>query len=236
MATAQAGEEDARVDGAAMVQAQGQAQGSLLQAVAAWPANISRALHWTALPDLKMPSNGRLWVTLFLRAVAKDREAATTDVLESYFRLKPLLPVFFRHLSFAPVEDVETLRQRLAPFEAAGAVEIGRQQKRIELGKPVEHTSLGFGPLKIGHRAAAQLLRLLQDVRGQSEPAAVQLPVPSPGPRRPARPGRCHPGAIAAALRHFGHAGGRPAGAASQGTQIKWVKAPNSWLDLVPGQ
>ncbi len=143
-------EEGSGGDGAAMVQGQGLAQASLLQAVAAWPANTSMELHWTALPDLKMPSNGRLWVTLFLRAVAKDREAATTDVLESYFRLKPLLPVFFRHLAFAPVEDVEALRQRLAPFGAAGAVAIGRQQKRIALGKPVAHTSLGFGPLKSG--------------------------------------------------------------------------------------
>lgn len=135
-----------RGDGATRTNMAYKAQWVFLQALAAWPANILVELHWTALPDLKMPSNGRLEVTLFLRAWEKDRESAVTGVLDGFFRLKPLLSTGFRHLAFTPVKDVHVVQHWMAPFEAAGAVRIDRKRKRVSLCRPVKHTSLGFGP------------------------------------------------------------------------------------------
>lgn len=119
----------------------------LMQALAIWPDHTSLELHWTAYPDLQLPVEGKLWISLVLRTVAARGPAAVQGVIQSYLRLRPLLETHFPHLSFSPITHEKDLQQRLRPFEARYAMAIGRLQRRVTLSTPLPRAAVGFRPL-----------------------------------------------------------------------------------------
>ena len=119
----------------------------LMQALSVWPDNTVVELHWTAHPDLELPAQGQLWISLVLRTLAGDSEAAIQGAIQGYLRLKPLLETHLPHVTFGPITQKRELDYRIHPFDARYAAAIGRLRRRVALSNPLPRSSVGFGPL-----------------------------------------------------------------------------------------
>jgi GTPase SAR1 family protein len=117
---------------------------ALLQAVAVWPKTVVLELHWCALPDMQCTTQGLLWVTLFIRSWAKDKETAIAQAVQGCFRLQPLLVTLFPYLTFKVITDNDELLFRFRPFEPVKAVQVKRRRERIALSHPISIAQVGF--------------------------------------------------------------------------------------------
>ncbi|WP_419656050.1 uncharacterized protein Dvar_51540 [Desulfosarcina variabilis str. Montpellier] len=126
---------------------QWQSRQQLMQALAIWPDHTAIELHWTAHPDLKQPVQGQLWISIILRTIADDRDAAIQGAIQGYLRLRPLLETHLPFVTFSSISQKSELRCRLHPFDARYAMAIGRLRRRVALSNPLPRTSVGFGPI-----------------------------------------------------------------------------------------
>ena len=121
---------------------------NLLQALSAWLSNVTLELRLIALPNLYHRSDGRLLVSLLMRAFSSEKEHCREMIASRYLSLVPILYAFFPELEFVPVTDGPALIDRVAPFDPTHAVSIRRLEKSVSLSVPLKRLSLGFGPME----------------------------------------------------------------------------------------
>ena len=128
---------------------QQQAREAFLHAIAAWPDSLSLELHITSLPDLVHKAQGRVLISLFLRAIAPTEEAVKEEILTRYLSLRPLLASHHPEAEFVPITQSEELEQRFTPFAPTHALAVHRRQDTLSLAAPLKRLTLGFGPVAV---------------------------------------------------------------------------------------
>jgi len=140
---------------------QQQAREAFLHAIAPWPDNLSLELHITSLPDLVHKAQGRVLISLFLRAIARTEEGVKEEILGRYLSLDPLLASHFPEAEFVPISQREELKQRFTPFAPTHALAVHRRQETLSLAAPLKRLTLGFGPVAVKEVAKNNVIRHL---------------------------------------------------------------------------
>lgn len=109
-----------------------------IQAVSAWPKNVTLELLITSLPNLQFRAQGRVLIAIVLRVRAKTEMKARQDVLARYLSLQALLRANLSEAEFVPMMTDDVLRFHLAPFKATNALCVHRRSEDIQLSEPIE--------------------------------------------------------------------------------------------------
>lgn len=115
---------------------------SFIRSVSAWPQNIVLELLITSLPNLRFSAQGRMLITIVLRARAKDISQARKDAIAKYMALRVLLLVNMNEAEFSPITDRDELNFRLSPFKVTHAVAIRRRSENIQISEPIEKKTI----------------------------------------------------------------------------------------------
>lgn len=138
---------------------QHQAREAFLHALSSWPETLSLELHLTTLPDLVYRPQGRILITLFLRAVACSEEGVKEEIISRFLTLMPVLGAHILEAEFIPVTDGEELEQRMAPFNPTHAIAVCRREEAVSLSTPLTRLSVGFGPMIVKRGEHPNVLR-----------------------------------------------------------------------------
>lgn len=115
---------------------------SFIRAISAWPRNIVLELLLTSLPNLRYNAQGRMFITIVLRARAKDATQARKDAVAKYLSLRALLTANVSEADFEPIMDRNDLSFRLGPFKPTHAVAINRRSEKIQISEPIEKKTI----------------------------------------------------------------------------------------------
>ena len=163
------------------------AREAFLHALSSWPQSLSLELHLTTLPDLVCRPQGRILITLFLRAVASTEEEVKEEIVSRFLTLMPVLGAHILEAEFIPVTDGEELAQRIKPFKPTHALSIQRREEIISLSTPLKTLSIGFGPMVVNKEDGANLVthlypwtpslddwsRIMMTLMGQLDPIRI---------------------------------------------------------------
>ena len=77
----------------------------LLQAISTWPKTITLELLITSLPNLQCNAQGRVLITMVLRAKAKTELKAKQDAIEKYMSLQTLILSHMTDVEFVAITE-----------------------------------------------------------------------------------------------------------------------------------
>lgn len=113
-----------------------------IQAVSAWPANITLELRVTSLPNLQFNAQGRVLITMMLRAEAQTETIAKQAALSKYIVLRSLIQSHMPEAEFKPIEKRDELEFRRAPFEAVHAVTVKRRVEKVPVSVGIKRMTI----------------------------------------------------------------------------------------------
>ncbi len=115
---------------------------SFIRAFSSWQQNITLELLITSLPNLRFRAQGRIQITIVLRAKAKEIDQARKQAVAKYLTLRALLMAHMCEAEFSPIMDFDVLNFRLSPFKQTHALNIRRRAENIQISDPIEKKTI----------------------------------------------------------------------------------------------
>ena len=118
---------------------------NFIQALSDWPGNFCLELHIASAPNLACRPRGRIFITIFIKAVGDSKEKVKEIIITRYLALLPVINAHIPEAEFSPVVDKRELQERLEPFKTEYGLSVERRKEKIYLGDPLKCVSIGFG-------------------------------------------------------------------------------------------
>ncbi len=130
-----------------------------LYALSSWSDRVVLEYHITTRPDLQYRNRSGIEITLIIRMCGNKKDRVKEEIIEKYLALMPILTSLIPEMEFLPVTDLDELKSRTKPFEAANCLALARQKENIELSAPIKRSStVGFNTEKSGYIEHQQVI------------------------------------------------------------------------------
>lgn len=114
----------------------------LLQAISTWQKTITLELLITSLPNLQYNAQGRVLITMVLRAKAETELKAKQDAIEKYISLQTLILSHMNDAEFVAVTEKRELQFYLNPFKMVQAVAVHRKTQLVQVTEAMDRKTV----------------------------------------------------------------------------------------------
>lgn len=108
----------------------------VLQALAAWPENLTISLNLLTLPEPAYPLNGRTELAIVITATGTDRETIVADLLNRTANFYALLATYLDKAEFEMVTSESELIRWITPLQPSSVFLIDRYRDSLALTVP----------------------------------------------------------------------------------------------------
>ena len=108
----------------------------VLQALAAWPANLTISLNLLTRPEPAFPLNGRVELAIVITATGEVRETVVADLLNRTANLYALLATYLDKAEFEMVTSESELVRWITPLQPTSVFRLDRYRESLALSVP----------------------------------------------------------------------------------------------------